>query len=75
MYWYVPSWKSKEVYTSKLKPLYSAFLQSIKISGYRMGIKFNKNRVPLAVEQNNYTIKVLNAYIVYDLDALDAISN
>ena len=40
-----------------------------------MGIKFNKNRVPLAVEQNNYTIKVLNAYIVYDLDALDAISN
>ena len=31
-----------------------------------MGIKFN--REPLAVEQNNYTNKIVNAYIVYELD-------
>ena len=32
-----------------------------------MGIKFVKN--PLAVEQNNYTSKNINVYIVYDLDS------
>ena len=32
-----------------------------------MGIKFDKGL--LAVEQNNYPTKILNAYIVYDLDA------
>ena len=39
----------------------------IKLSEYRIGIKFDKD--PLAVEQNNYWNKVVNAYIVYDLDA------
>ena len=43
---YVISWKSKGVYTSTLKPLYRAFLHSIKFSGYRMRIKFDKD--PLA---------------------------
>ena len=38
---YVLSWKSKGVYSSKLKPLYTAFLRSIKLSEYRMGIKFD----------------------------------
>ena len=46
---YLPSWKSKGVFNSKLKPLYSAFLHSIKPSGYNMGIKFDKN--PLAVKK------------------------
>ena len=32
-----------------------------------MGIKFDK--VPLAVEQNNYTSKIVNIYIVYVLGA------
>ena len=32
-----------------------------------MGIKFDKNS--LAVKQNNYLIKIVNAYVVYDLDA------
>ena len=32
-----------------------------------MGIKFVKD--PLAVEQNNYLTKIVNVYIVYDLDA------
>ena len=52
---------------SKLKPLYTAFLHSIKSSEYRIRIKFDKD--PLAVKQNNYLIKIVNVYIVYDLDA------
>ena len=60
---YVLSGNSKGVYTSKLKPLYAAFLHSIKPSGYRLGTKSDKD--PLAVEQNNYASK--NSYIVYDL--------
>ena len=38
-------------------------MNSIKHSEYRIGIKINKN--PLAVEQNNYLIKILNVYIVF----------
>ena len=45
---------------------YTAFLHSMKLSGYRMRIKFDKD--PLAVEQSNYLTKVVNDYIVYDLD-------
>ena len=52
------------VYNSKLNPLYTVFLHSIKHSEYRMGIKFGKD--PLAVKQNNYLTKIVN---VYDLDA------
>ena len=33
---YVLSWKSKGVFNSKVKSLYTAFLRSIKISEYRM---------------------------------------
>ena len=32
-----------------------------------MGIKFDKD--PLAIEQNNYLTKIVNIYLVYDLDA------
>ena len=38
----------------------------MKLSGHRMRIKFDKN--PLAVEQKNYLAKIINIYIVYDLD-------
>ena len=38
-------YKSKGVYTSELKPLYTAFLHSMKRSGYRAGIKFNKDHL------------------------------
>ena len=31
-----------------------------------MGIKFDKD--PLAVEQNNYVTKIVNVYVVYELD-------
>ena len=42
-------------------------MHNIKFSEYRIGIKFHSN--PLAVEQNNYLSKIVNIYIVYDLDA------
>ena len=42
-------------------------MYSIKASEYRIRIKFDKN--PLHVEQNNYLTKIVNAYVVYDLDA------
>ena len=61
--YYVLSWKSKGTYNSKLKPFYTAFLYSINVSGYWMGIKFDKD--PLAVEQHNYLTKVVNVYIFF----------
>ena len=42
-------------------------MHSIKLSKYRIGMKFDKDL--LAVEQNNYLTKILNVYIAYDLDA------
>ena len=41
-------------------------MNSIKLSGYRMGIIFDKD--PLAVEKNNYLTKIINVYIVYELN-------
>ena len=49
--YYILSWKSNGVYNSKLKPLYTAFVNSIKLSGYRMRIKFEKE--PLVIENKN----------------------
>ena len=43
-------------------PLYTAFLHSIKLSGYKVGIKFYE--YPVAVEQNNNKIEIVNASIV-----------
>ena len=61
---YVLSWKSNRVKSNfKLKPLYTALLHSINLSGYKMGIKFDKD--PLAIKQN----KIVNAYVVYELNA------
>ena len=62
----VLSWKSKKVFSSKLKPLYTPSFHSIKLTEYRIGIKFDKET--LATEKNNYLTKIVNAYIVYDLD-------
>ena len=42
------------------------FLHNIKLSGYRMRIKVNKD--PLVVEQK-YTTRIIRAYIFYKLDA------
>ena len=49
-----------------MKLLYTAFLHSIKLSGYKMGVKFDKD--PFAIEQNNYLTKIVNIYVVYDLE-------
>ena len=38
---YVLSWKSKGVYTSNIKPLYTVFFHSIKLYGCRMGIELD----------------------------------
>ena len=46
---YFLSWNSKRVFWYILKPLYTAFLNSIKLSEYRIRIKFNKD--PLAAKQ------------------------
>ena len=64
---YILSWKSNRAYNSKLKSLYTAFLHSIKLSGYVIIIEFDKDL--LAVEQNNYLTKIVNVYIVYELNA------
>ena len=56
--------KSRRVYNSKLQP-YATFLNSIKRT-YIKGIKFDKD--PLVVEQKNYLTKIVNVYIVYDVD-------
>ena len=40
-------------------------MHSVKLSGYRIGIKFDTDT--LAVEQNNYLTKIVNVYIVYKL--------
>ena len=52
-------------YSYKFKLLYTAFLQNIKLSGYKVEIKFHKDS--LVVEQENYKTKNIDAYIVYDL--------
>ena len=57
---------SKGACNSKIKPFYTAFLHSIKPSGYNMGTKIDKYH--LAVQQNNYSSKIVNVYIVYELD-------
>ena len=62
---YAISSKSKEVYISKLKSSYIAFLHSIKCSGYRIGIKEDS----LTIEENNYATITLKVYIAYALDA------
>ena len=64
---FVLSWKSKGVYNSKLKPLHTAFLHSLKLSEYKMRIKFDKD--PLTVDQNIYASKIVKVYTVHDLDA------
>ena len=69
--YYVLSWKSSGVYNSKLKPLYTASVHSLKHFGCQMGLNFNED--PLDVEQNNYLTKISNVYIVYDLAAMSKI--
>ena len=52
---YILSWKSNGVYNSQLKPLYTAFLHTIKFSEYRIALKFDKET--LAVEQKKQLLE------------------
>ena len=47
-------------------PLYAAFLHNVELVGYRIEIQFDNNI--LDVKQNIYANKIINAYIVYNLD-------
>ena len=62
---YALSWKSKGVYTFKLTPFHTSFMNSTKLSRCSTGIKFDSSA--LVQEQNNYASKNVNVYIVYDL--------
>ena len=64
---YILSWKYNAVYNSKLKPLYTTFLHSMKLSGNKMEIK--SDRYPVVVEQNNCLTRNVNVYIAYILAA------
>ena len=61
---HVLSWDSKGLYNSKFKPLFTAFLHSINLSGYNVRIKFDGDS--LVVEQNNYPTMTLNASTFFD---------
>ena len=61
---YVIGWKWKGLFKSKFLPLHGALLPNVKYFGYKIRIQFNDT--PLVFEQNNYTTKTVNAYIVYD---------
>ena len=63
---YIICWKSKGVYSSKLIALHGAFLPYVRYFGNKIGIQFNNTL--LVREQNNYTSRIVNVYIVYDLD-------
>ena len=63
---YVIGWKSKGAYKFKLSALNVAFLLNIKYFQKEIEIQFNNTA--LVIEQNFYTAKIVNIYIVYDLD-------
>ena len=60
------SCKSIGICNSKLKSLHTFFLDTTKLFGYKMRVRFDKDL--LVVAQNNYLSKIVNVYIVYDLD-------
>ena len=43
--------ENQEVFTPKLKPLYTGFLHSIRFTGYKLGIIVDKD--PLVIYQND----------------------
>ena len=63
---YIIGWKSKGVYISKLTALHGTFLTNVKYFRNEIGIQFNSTL--LVNEQNNCTTKIVNIFVVYDLD-------
>ena len=58
--------KSKGLIVSKFFPLHITLLSNIKHFLYEIAIQFNNNH--LVVAQNNYTTKIVKAYVICDLD-------
>ena len=63
---YIISWISKGSYSFTLSPQYIHFLNSLNFFGYEIGIKFNRN--PLVVKQMKCATKIINVYIVFELN-------
>lgn len=51
---------------SKLTPLHGVFLPNTIFFGSKIRIQYSKT--PWVIEEENYTTKTVNAYIVHDLD-------
>ena len=51
---------------TKLLPLHGASMLNIYYVGYKMWIQFNTN--PLVISQKKFTNKIVNVYIVHDLN-------
>ena len=66
----VYAWKSKGIYSTELRPLHN--LAPI-IAYYRCKIAFRFNYRILTIIQKSYKSKIMNIYIVYDLDACQKI--
>ena len=64
---YITGWKSKVLFEWKLLPLRGAFIPNVKRFDYNIGMQFDNT--PVAIDENNYTTKIVNAYIVYDLNS------
>ena len=62
---YIISCKSKGIFNSKLITLYGAFFY-VTENILKIGIQFNSTSS--VIKQNNYTTKIVNVYIIYDLD-------
>ena len=63
---YIIGWKSQFLYNSELIALCNTFLPNVNYFGNKIGIQLNNT--PLVIEQINYTRKIVNVWIVYDLD-------
>ena len=62
----VTSWKLKGLFEYKCLPLNGAFMYNLKRFGHKINIQFNNTS--LVKDLNNIPTKIVNAYIVYDLD-------
>ena len=63
---YVTGCKFKGLFEQKFVPLNGTFISNVKQFGREMNIQFNNTS--LVLDQNKIPTKILNAYIVYDLD-------
>ena len=61
---YVIEWKSEGVNVTCLIPIKNGSLPNINY--FKHGIEIQFNYTSLAASQTNYTIKIVNAYFVYD---------